>query len=317
MKISGFTFIKNGDKLYIPLKEAILSILPICDEFVIALGDNDADDETAAIIASIGSDKIKIINTVWDTKNYPKNTEFARQTDIAKDSCTGDWLFYIQCDEAVHQQDLPAIKKACETYLNDFNIDGFLFKYYHFWGDYKHYHKSHAWYQKEIRIVRNDPKIHSWKDAQSFRKFDTFKGRYEDYQNLDGGEKLKVKLLDAYIYHYGFVRPPILLTKKIKEASDSYRGKEATLERYKDLPNLFDYGPLDKVQTFTGTHPEVMAEWMAKIDWEEILQHTGKAKPGRPLHKHEKLKYRVTSWLENTFRNGKTIGGWKNYRIIK
>ena len=84
MKISGFTFVKNASKLYIPAKEAILSILPICDEFVIALGDNDSDDNTLELINSIGSDKIRIVHTVWDTSTYTRNTEFARQTDIAK-----------------------------------------------------------------------------------------------------------------------------------------------------------------------------------------------------------------------------------------
>jgi len=317
MKISGFTFIKNGDKLYIPLKEAITSILPICDEFVIAMGDNDPDDRTEEIIKSINSDKIKIVRTVWDTKNYPKNTEFARQTDIAKENCTGDWLFYIQCDEAVHEKDLPIIKKACEDNLNNLEVDGFLFKYLHFWGDYKHYQKNHAWYQREIRLIRNKPEIHSWKDAQSFRIFSKWNGKHEDYQKKEDSKKLGVKLLDAHIYHYGFVRPPLLLTKKIKEASDSYRGKEATLEFYKDLPNLFDYGPINWAEPFKGTHPKVMEQWMKKIDWTEILQYSGSPKKTRPMHKHEKLKYRVISWVENTFLGGKTIGGWRNYILVK
>jgi len=103
MKISGFTFIKNAEKLYIPAKESILSILPICDEFIIAIGDNDVDDNTIEIIESINSTKIKIIHTKWDTNAFPKNTIFAKQTEIAKEHCTGDWLFYLQCDEAIHE----------------------------------------------------------------------------------------------------------------------------------------------------------------------------------------------------------------------
>ena len=172
MKISGFTFVKNADKLYIPVKEAILSVLPLCDEFVVAMGDNDEDDRTEQIIKSIGSDKIRIVRTVWDTKTFYKNTEFARQTDIAKKECKGDWLFYIQSDEAVHEKDHETILKACTENLPKSNVEGLLFKYHHFWGDYSHVHKSHTWYKKEIRIIRNDHTIHSWKDAQSFRKYD-------------------------------------------------------------------------------------------------------------------------------------------------
>jgi hypothetical protein len=313
MKISGFTFIKNGDTLYIPLREAITSILPICDEFIIAMGDNSPNDKTEEIINSIQSDKIKIVNTVWDTKLFPMNTEFARQTDIAKSHCTGDWLFYIQCDEAVHENDLPKIKNACEKYLDDKNVEGFLFKYLHFWGDYKHYHKSHAWYQKEIRIIRNDVSIHSWKDAQSFRKFTTWNGTFEDYQKKEDSQKLKVKLLDAHVYHYGFVRPPDIMSGKIKIQSDTYRGEEATKVLFDKLPTSFDYGPLHLVQEFKGTHPSVMNDWMAKYNWSNQLQYKGKVNPNRPIHKHEKIKYRLVSWIENTFRKGETIGGFKNY----
>jgi len=68
MKISGFKMVKNATKLYFPIKQSILSILPIVDEFVVALGDCDEDDTTLQEIESIGSDKIKIVHTVWDIK---------------------------------------------------------------------------------------------------------------------------------------------------------------------------------------------------------------------------------------------------------
>lgn len=314
MKISGFTFIKNGDKLYIPLKEAITSILSICDEFVIALGDCDADDRTEEIIQSISSDKIKIVRTIWDVKKFPKNTEFARQTDFAKSHCTGDWLFYIQCDEAIHEKDLPLIKKACEDNLDDLRVEGFLFKYFHFWGDYEHYHLSHAWYQREIRIVRNDPSIHSWKDAQSFRRFSKWNGTFEDYDKKEDSEKLKVKLLDAYVYHYGYVRPPVLMTKKRKVNSTTYHG--APTQEVLNLDDLYDYGDLSKIQKFKGTHPKVMKDWIAKMDWKSQLRYSSKGAKKRQQFKHEKLKYRLISWVENTFYGGKTIGGFKNYKLI-
>ncbi|MFC2117001.1 hypothetical protein ACFLTU_11040, partial [Bacteroidota bacterium] len=93
MKISGFSMGKNAGKLYYPLKQAVLSILPIVDEFVVALGDSDADDNSREELLSLKSDKIKIIDTVWDIEKYPRGTEHAHQTDIAKNHCTGDWLY--------------------------------------------------------------------------------------------------------------------------------------------------------------------------------------------------------------------------------
>lgn len=314
MKISGFTFVKNADKLYIPLKEAISSVLPICDEFVIAVGDNDEDDRTDDILKEIKSDKIKIIRTVWDTEAFPKNTEFARQTEIAKSVCNGDWLFYIQADEAVHEKDLPAIKQACQDNLGNLKVDGFVFDYYHFWGNYKHYHNSHAWYRKEIRIIRNDPSIHSWKDAQSFRRFDTWEGTFEDFDRNEGTHKLKVKMLDVYVYHYGYVRPPELMTKKRRSNAKSWHG---TIPKHiLSIEPDYDYGDLRRLAKFTGTHPAVMKDWIEKFDWEDQLRYTYK-KPVRDLFKHEKFKYRLISWIENNLNGSKVIGGFTNYIVVK
>jgi len=317
MKISGFTFIKNAEKLYIPAKESILSILSICDEFIIAIGDNDVDDNTREIIESINSTKIKIIHTKWNTNAFPKNTIFAKQTEIAKEHCTGDWLFYLQCDEAIHENDLPTIQKACSEYLNDNKVEGFLFKYFHFWGDYQHYHNSHTWYKKEIRIIRNLPTIHSWKDAQSFRRFSKWNnGTYEDFMNMNDGSKLNVIELNAYVFHYGYVRPPELMSTKRKSSSTSYHGKNADKILSK-IDNEYDYGPLQKLSLFKGSHPASMKNWIEKFNWSSRLQYTGNKKTTRAPHKHEKTKYRILTFIENTFLNGNVIGGFKNYNIIK
>lgn len=307
MTISGFTFVRNAERLYIPIKESIESILPICDEFVVALA--KSDDNTENIIRSIHSDKIKIIHTKWKVEQYPKNTEFARQTDKAKAHCTGDWLFYLQGDEVIHENDLNQIKTACQKELNNQKVEGFLFDYLHFWGDYAHYHCSHTWYPKEIRIIRNNPKIHSWKDAQSFRRFERFNhNSYKDYLRKEGSEKLRVKHIGVNVFHYGYVRPPELMTKKRKSNSESFHGKDLRKD-----PNLFDYGPLQKLKTFSGTHPKTMQQWMAKHDWKHMLQYSGTRRTDRPIHKHEKLKYRIVSWIENKLLGGRQLGGFKNY----
>ena len=64
MKVSGFTIIKNALLYDFPVVESISSILPACDEFIVAVG--KSDDDTLGLIKSLRSDKIKIIETVWD-----------------------------------------------------------------------------------------------------------------------------------------------------------------------------------------------------------------------------------------------------------
>ena len=313
MKISGFTMVRNADKLYYPIKESIESILPICDDSVVALGESDPEDKTRQLIESIDSPKVKIIDTKWDLEKYPHGMEHAHQTDIAKEACSGDWLFYLQADEVVHEKELPYIQEQCKKYLDDKKVEGFLFNYYHFFGDYKHYHKAHGWYKKEIRIIRNDPEIHSWRSAQSFRRIPNFDGL--NYRQKEGTYKLKVVPIKAHIFHYGWVRPPYLMKKKMKAFSVIHRGKAKTEERFDDLN--FDYGPLHKLNKYKGTHPKVMKEWMQKFNWADELNYSGSYPTTRRRLKHEKRKNKIISWIENNILGGKTIGGSKNYIRVK
>ena len=260
MKISGLSFVKNGIKLYYPVIESIKSILPIWDEFIVAVG--KSEDNTRDKIASIGNPKIKIIDAVWDLNKYPGGMENAHQTNIAKNAYSGDWLFYLQADEVVHEKYLPIIKKRCEDLLDDKEVDGLLFNYRHFWGDYEHCHISHCRYPKEIRIIRNDPAIHSWESAQSFRRIPNFDGlNYRQHKNT---YKFKVAPVDAYIYHYGGVRPPQLMVNKKKALDTVHKGSEKVRQMYKDYPSEFDYGPLNKLAYFKGIHPKVIKDWIKK-----------------------------------------------------
>lgn len=317
MKISGFTFVKNATKLYIPAKQAIASVLPFVDEFVVALGDCDPDDTTRQEIESLQSAKIKIVDTVWDTQNFAKNTIFAQQTDLAKQACTGDWLFYIQCDEAVNEIFLPVVKKAIESFHSNNNVEGLLFNFKHFWGDYAHYNQSHAFYTREIRVIRNLPTIHSWRDAQSFRVYNHFKPTQAEYQRKDGTRKLNVAQIPADIYHYGWVRPPSMMRKKQKSNSMSYHGKNATAKIFEKSSAEFNYGPLDKVTVFKGTHPASMADWILKLDWQHELQQSGKRQKNAMPEPHERLKYRLLTWVEKHLLFGKQIGEFKNFVIVE
>ena len=318
MKISGFTMGKNALKLYYPMKQSIESILPLVDEFVVALGDSDPDDITRAEIEAIGSEKIRIVDTVWDIEKYPRGMEHAHQTDIAMKHCKGDWLFYLQSDEVVHERDLEPIRKRCEELLDDHKVEGLLFRYRHFWGDYEHVQDGHCWYRKEIRIVRNLPEVHSWESAQSFRKIPDFDG--VNYRQQAGTYKLHVADVDAEIFHYGWVRPPRVMQNKIKAFSTNHRGKESVeaLEATHHFDRIYDYGNLSKDTVYTGTHPAVMQPWRAKFDWKEQLRFSGPTQSQNPLKANQdRSKYRVISWIEKNLLVGRRLGEFRNYILLK
>lgn len=312
MTISGFSFVRNATKLYYPVKESIQSILPIVDEFVIALGKGDADDQTLSEIQQIKSDKIKIIHTEWDLDTYTHAGVYAQQTDVAKNACKGDWLFYLQSDEVIHEKYLPVITARCRQLLDDKEVEGLLFKYRHFWGNYSRYIVSHSFYPKEIRIIRNDPTIHSWKDAQSFRRIPDFDGK--SYFQKQNTYKLKVATVDATVYHYGWVRPPYLMQKKRKSFATDIRGEVSADNEFKNQSAVFDYGTLARLQPFSDTHPATMHDFIKKFNWADQIGITPQLGMEQ---KHDRLKYRLLTAVEETLLGGEQIGGFKNYSLLK
>ena len=64
MKVSAFTFIKNGQILGYPFLQSIQSVLPIVEEFIVNVG--ESEDDTLALIKSIPSSKIRIIQSKWN-----------------------------------------------------------------------------------------------------------------------------------------------------------------------------------------------------------------------------------------------------------
>jgi glycosyltransferase involved in cell wall biosynthesis len=299
MKISGVTFCKNAAKLFYPVKESILSVLPICDEFIVVLGDCDADDNTLELINSLKSDKIKVIHTVWDKALFDGGKIYSQQTNVGLDAATGDWIFYIQSDEVIHEKYLETIKSRCEELNDNKNVDGLLFRFKHFYGDYDHFMNNHCWYKKEIRIIRNNKQIRSRGDAQSFRFSDN--------------TKLKVADVDAEMFHYGWVRPPRLMKTKAEQASVYYHFKRLKMSNTQvSNQTKFDYGNLKLLPIFTESHPNVMDDFIKDFSWKDDLNYGDK--PTSKKLKHRRPKYYVLTFIEGLlFNHKRTLFGYQNW----
>jgi hypothetical protein len=253
MKVAGFTFIRNAVKYDYPIIESITSLLPICDVFIIAVG--NSDDGTLELIKSINDPKISIVETVWDDTKREGGSVLADETNKAisflpKDV---DWAFYIQGDEVLHEKYHQVILQKMKLYLNNDSIDGLLFDYVHFYGSYNYVGSSLKWYAHEIRIIKPNRSIYSYLDAQGFRK-----GK---------NEKLNVKPVDASIYHYGWVKEPEVMQKKIINSS-AYWHSDQWIEKNIAKDNSFDYLSIDQLELFKGTHPKVMQKRIEEKNWE-------------------------------------------------
>ena len=241
MKISGFTFIRNGTILGYPFIESINSILPICDEFIIAVG--PSEDDTLTLLKKIKSKKIKIIQTQWNENMKDRGFVYAQQKMIAQFNCSGDWAFYLEGDEVIHQDDLKTIKKVMQTSLNNSNIESLVFDYYHFFGSKDWIATSPAWYRNEARIIRNN--LRAWSpDALYFVNMDkNKKGRYPN-----------AILVGVPIYHYGHIRSVASMNDKLKRVGKYWKTKIPNFISYKIDPQA--------VKPFLGQHPFIMNKWL-------------------------------------------------------
>lgn len=291
MKTSGFTFIRNAVRYDYPVTEAIRSILPLCDEVVVSVG--NSDDGTLQLIESIHSPKIKIFHSVWDDSLREGGKVLAAETDKALDhvSPDSDWCVYIQGDEVIHEKYYPAITEAMEKWRDKQEVEGLLFKYMHFYGSYDYVGDSRKWYDREIRIIRNDPSIRSYRDAQGFRK---------------NGKKLRVKPVDAFVYHYGWVKHPSHQFEKINNFVKLWdESNEASSKIPTQLAAQFDYGEIDSLEKFKGDHPKVMQDRVNRKNWSFDFDIS---------KKNFSLSDRILYWIEK--KTGKRLFNYENYEKI-
>jgi hypothetical protein len=290
MQVAGFTIIRNALKYDYPVVEAINSILPLCDAFYVGVG--NSNDGTKELIESIGSSKIVIVDSVWDDTLREGGKVLSVETNKVLDLIPEkfDWCFYIQSDECVHEADLPKLQAAMLASLDNKLVDGLLFEYKHFYGHYKYVGIGRRWYKDEIRIIRNDKRIRSYKDAQGFRTIDN--------------KKLRVKKTGAYIYHYGWVKSP--LAQQAKQASFHKMWHDDEWMK-NNIPQVkeFDYTNVDLLTEYKGTHPKVFEGRINSAHWNFNYD---------PSKVNTNIKYRFLFLVEKL--TGWRIGENKNYRLV-
>ena len=241
MKVSGFTFLKNGQMLGYPFVQSIQSILPIVDEFVVALG--PCDDNTEAMLLSMNEPKLKIVRTQWNNKMKDRGYVYGQQKMIAQFNCTGDWVFYLEADEVVHEDDLKNIRIAMQTHLNNDEVEALVFDYLHFYGNKNSYLWSPGWYRRAPRILKNSIRSYA-PDGLFWLVLEKNKvGRYP-----------KAALANATMYHYGWVRSEEEMNRKSEQVQQYWNKNHQTI----------DYSQISQkiIHKFEGTHPNHMMRWL-------------------------------------------------------
>jgi len=289
LKVSGFTFIRNANKYDYPVREAILSILPLCDEVIVMVG--NSEDNTKELIQSINDPRIKIYDSIWDDSLREGGKVLALETNKAFDkiSADSDWAFYIQGDEVFHEHGTEAVNDAMKKYKDNKDVEGLLLNYKHFYGSYDYIGNSRKWYRKEIRIIKNDKSIRSYKDAQGFKK---------------NGKKLKVKPVSAAIHHYGWVKPPSAMQAK-QESFHKLWHDDEWVEKNIQVADEFDYSQIDSLVLFRGVHPKVIQKKISQQNWKFSFD---------PTQQKMSFAWRLLHGVEDF--TGWRIGEYKNYKVV-
>ncbi|MDC1066363.1 glycosyltransferase [Candidatus Pseudothioglobus singularis] len=286
MKVSAFTFIKNGQILGYPFIQSIQSILPIVDEFIINVG--ESEDDTLKLIDSISSSKIRIIKSKWNEIMYDRGYVYGQQKMISQFNCSGDWAFYIEGDEIYHENDLSQIKLSMQKNLNDPKVEALVFDFIHFYGNSNSFLNSPGWYRSETRIIKNSIRSYApdglfWLILDSNKK-----GRYP-----------RAKHTGVTCFHYGWVRSEQQMNLKSHKVQKYWGGN----------PVLIDYTQMDQsiIREFKGSHPKIIQDWLPKQEGVYKVDSSYK------LTKRQK-KHRILSKFETLF--GLDFSK-KHYKLVK
>ncbi|HCS19082.1 MAG TPA: hypothetical protein DIW47_00715 [Bacteroidetes bacterium] len=295
MIIEGFTYVRNGLKMDYPFLVSIQSILPVVDRMIVVVG--NSEDGTREAVENLNDPKIEIIDNLWDEELRTSGAIFRQQANIGVDALRGDWGIHIQADEVIHEKDLAKLREQIELAQARPEVDGLLFPFYHFRGDYFHIHNTRRTHPYEIRAFKTGRNVRSYKDSQGFRIFDP-------NDPGDVGTKLKVLKTDIPIFHYSYTRHPSLMKRKANYFHRFWHGDEWLKAHTED--GLFNFNEVDILERFEGSHPALMAPIIARKDWDFVYD---------PSQSNMKPKEKFLYWVQRKF--GKRLFGYKNYKLIR
>jgi hypothetical protein len=274
-------------KLDFPLEASIRSLLPICDEVVVNVG--RSEDDTLGLVRSIQDPKIRVLETEWDMTI--KNKVLGDETLRAMRACRHPWGVYIQADEVLHERGAQTLAAAIQMHDADPRVEGLLVQYLHFYGDLETIARNRRWYRREVRAVRLDPTldIRPYQGAQGFRVGPNHR-------------KIRARLTDAEMFHYGWARPARALYSKREVSQVLYpwsKDRDAGKPLLPWFPGL---------RTFEGTHPLVATEWV------DARRYDPDRRVERPRFRPEHLRFYASDAIERL--TGARVFEFRNYTLV-
>ena len=287
MKISAATLIGNAIKFDYPIVESIKSLEPYVDEYVVNLKADSEDETEKLIMDNFGSNpKFKIFKSVWEGKDQGM-AFFRNQTNKALDQCTGDWVFYLQGDECVHEDEMKNLRSIIEEADTAGKV-AIAMNFLHFEKNYskikKNYSEGFDAYEKEVRIIKNGIGIRSSGDAMGFCYTQgPLAGQPVFINGIWGfggagdtgpASETLYRVSKLNMYHYGYIKKEETMLEKKLYLKEFYFSDPAMTEELKIIENgkirsngnKYKYSR--QLNNFTGTHPSSMKERIEKFNKE-------------------------------------------------
>lgn len=246
MTLGGNVVIRNGNSLDFCWREAIRSLLPVCD--VVSVSDGESQDGTQEEIREWMKYEPKIVLNVYPWPSPVGDPDwFVKWINYNREHVQADWQFQLDADEVLHEKSYPEIRDFIETP----DRTGVVTRY-NFWKDHRHLIPEGQCLGK--RVVRLAPQ-RLWLAS--------------DGEHPKGSEAASLGVSTGIeIYHYGFIRDRDRFFKKERllqgyffntfdprlEAAQKTQGNWMEIEGITGWESNLD--------PFEGTHPATAMAWL-------------------------------------------------------
>jgi hypothetical protein len=250
-RVSGFSIVRAARELDYPVVESLRSLLPLVEEIVVVA--HRGDEETRQTLAGLQDGRLVVVETDWDDGPRGGGRTLARQTNAALARCRHPWALYLQADEVLHEDDYDLVRAALERYNRVVDVDALSFRFLHFEGSAGFVNPLR--YRRQCRLVRNDGRLESVRDAAGFGRTD--------------GRRLRTRRSGARVFHYGWARRPDALKAKTIALARLYHDEAYVARRWGALATKRP-GSADLAFPWNGSHPAVMRERIARGDLGQV-----------------------------------------------
>lgn len=238
-KISGYTHILNPKEHGFPFIQSIKSMLGFCDEVVVV--DGGSTDGSVEMIRALKDERVQVIERPWDWEEPGMD---GQQKAFGRAMCAGDFLWQMDADEVVHEEDYTKIKKLVKNFPKDCDI--LHLPVIELWGD-DHTVRTdrHSW---KWRLTRNNFRITHGinKDA---RVVDPETGKtYAKRGQSDGCEYVDI-MTGEFLPHTGYYTPEL---ERLRVTDPVAYGNRMN-QIFQTLPSVFHYSWADlprKIRNF-------------------------------------------------------------------